>query len=257
MLVSRVVRPEPPIEPVYSGLLGTAVAVLTFALVVRLIGVPMRAIFLVQPSLRTLQWAGAGVTIATTLVLFTMVVTDGAVGIGTISLDSILLHLAVGAAIGLWTGTVEELVLRGLLLSIIGHQWHWPGAICVTSLLFGAMHHAHAPASHGVVLYVTLTTIAGLFFALVTVSTGNVWNAVALHGAWNAVFHETVVSLARDPASDALIQYTVETNVWLVGGSHAAVTESLAAVLLFAGIVTAYLWYRLATIDGAHQEHNQ
>ncbi len=232
--------------PLVAPALGFGLAIVSFPLLAHLAGVPPGVLFIRLPTHNTGRWVLVGVGL-----VGTVVVTVGLLGSGSyvVRVDlpgHVLFALSVGLLVGLWTGTVEEILLRGYLLSVVGHRWHWPGAVALSAILFGLLHHGAATDLMGKLAYMVVTTLAGAFFGLVTIRTGNVWNAVALHGTWNAAFHPSVIRLEDVcDAADALLGYAPPPDHVLLGGSVTAPTESPIVAVLFgiAGVVALHHWY--------------
>lgn len=245
---------DPIARSVLAGATGAALAVLCFGGIARLLGAPPRAIFLRRPTVRTLGWTAIGAGLGLALALLAIAASDGFVTAGAISPRGVAGKALAGAAIGLWTGTVEELFLRGAVLSIVGHQWSWPGAVLVTAAVFGAMHNAGAETTVGTAMYVALTGTAGLLFAMVVLATGNVWNAVAIHATWNTLFSQHVLVFGGTPDVSPLIRYELQPTRWFLGGHHVAPTESPLALALFLLAVIAYASVRLRRLRTADSD---
>ena len=96
-------------------------------------------------------------------------------------------------------GSLEEVVLRGWLMPVIGVRSHpWLGVL-LSSLLFAILHLLNPAVTPLAVLNLVL---AGLLFALVALWEGGLWGACALHAAWNW----TQGSLLSFPVSGNLLQ---------------------------------------------------
>lgn len=246
--ISAAVAPADPwLRPIVAGLVGVALAVAVFAVIARVLGVPPRAIFLCRPTRRTLGWATVGWLLGCSLTALTVASTDGTLIVGAATARAVGAHMFAGAAIGLWTGTVEELLMRGAVLSILGHKWGWLPAVVVTAAIFGAMHNEHAATGIGTALYVAITASAGVFFATMTLATGNVWNAVAVHAAWNTLFSEYLLVFETGRPRPALLQYEIHAGPWLVESSFWSPTESPTALGIFLMAQLLYVLVRSRT----------
>jgi membrane protease YdiL (CAAX protease family) len=100
-------------------------------------------------------------------------VTSKTPGITSISVALAVLSLVVIAPV------VEEIVFRGLLFGALAARLGVLGSAVVTALLFGAVHG-------DMVLFPTLAAM-GFVTALAYAATGNLWVAIALHAANNAL----------------------------------------------------------------------
>jgi membrane protease YdiL (CAAX protease family) len=88
------------------------------------------------------------------------------------------------AAVSLAAGFGEELLFRGLaqngLAELIGPPWGTWIALIVASLLFGAFHWLDTT-------YAILASLAGLYFGLLLIATGNLWTPIVAHALYDFV----------------------------------------------------------------------
>lgn len=231
-------------RPIVAGTIGCGGAILSLVVTARVAGVPAASLFLRPPTRRTIGWSGAGLLLAGILAILTIATTDGTIRLWPEAPIAVAGPLLAGVAIGLWTGTVEELLLRGGVLSLVGHAWSWPGAVVLTAALFGAMHNARGETSLGTGVYIGLTATAGILFALVTLATGNVWNAVGIHAGWNAVFSPHILQFGPATEGMALIQYVPHAGPWFVWDPHWVPTGSPLALALLLVAVAVYAFVR-------------
>lgn len=231
------------------GFLGALGILIAWTVLLR---VSPRALFVGPPSFAAIRYALLMVAIAGSLVSVPIAAGWVAPTLEYRGLGVTVRHLGAGLAVGMWTGTLEELLLRGFALSVLGHRWNWTGAIATTAILFGGLHIGAGGTALATGLYVILTTIAGLLFGVVTVATGSVWPAVGMHAVWNAIFSEFVVGI--DPIGSVepilSLQPVVTPSPVAVGG--AALPESPLAIALLV-ISLGLVWTRLvATADDDH-----
>lgn len=222
-----------------SGTIGTVLAIGSFLMLARLSGIPVRALFIDVPGPDAVRWGCLAVLAAILLTAGTIALTGGDTTVTTTPRSLVLASVAAGVAIGAWTATIEEWFVRGYVLAVLGHRWHWPGAIVATGVGFGLLHHGAADGLVGTAQYVVMTTVAGLFLGLLTVMTRSIWPAVAVHGVWNAAFSPHLVSLTADPS--ALIRHRPRSANWLVTAESYAPTESPFATALFLAAIIALL----------------
>jgi hypothetical protein len=130
----------------------------------------------------------------------------------------------------------EELIARGYpftaLRDGIGSRW----AVLITSAAFGLLHLANPGANAQSVILVAL---AGVFLAVVRLSTDSLYCAWAAHFAWNwvmaAIFHAPVSGFAFDyPA----YRYVDAGPDWATGGAWGPESGVPAGLMMIAGIVT-------------------
>ena len=97
---------------------------------------------------------------------------------------------------------LEELMIRGYPLAVLRETLGWPGAIVLTSVVFGVLHAFNPNVA---VAAIVLVTIAGIFLGALIYKLRSVWAATAAHFAWNvtlAVFLHAALSGQDMPAGD-------------------------------------------------------
>lgn len=112
---------------------------------------------------------------------------------------------------------VEELALRGYLLTALRDAWGARAAVAATSVCFGLLHLFNP---HPTVLSTATVALAGVFLATVRLATGSLVAAWMAHLAWNfaqaAVLHAPVSGLAVGSPGYRLADHG---PWWLTGGS--------------------------------------
>jgi membrane protease YdiL (CAAX protease family) len=128
----------------------------------------------------------------------------------------------------------EELIARGYAFTAIrdglGSRW----AVVITSAAFGLLHLTNPGAN---AQSVTLVALAGVFLAIVRLSTDSLYAAWAAHFAWNwvmaAIFHAPVSGFAFEyPA----YRYVDAGPDWATGGSWGPESGVPAGLMMLAGI---------------------
>lgn len=83
-------------------------------------------------------------------------------------------------------GMAEEVIVRGYfmvsLTNSLKSRYAAAIAVCVSSVGFSLLHLGNPGMS---LLAIVNLTLAGVFFALYILRTGNIWGACAAHSAWN------------------------------------------------------------------------
>ncbi|MFU8868553.1 lysostaphin resistance A-like protein [Natronococcus sp.] len=234
-----------------GALIGIPVALIVYLLVPGLVGIPREALFITVPSRSILRWAGVAVVLVGAVTVGSVVGLSGTLEAHVSDRRFLSRVLLSAVLLGLLAATTEEIVFRGYLLSFIGHNWGWPAAIVLTSILFGLLHNGKVAGTGASELYVLVTTSAGLLYALVTYYTESVWNAVVLHAVWNTVFHTQVVSIepTETQPERAIISYEYAEASFLFGGNWATATVSpFVLLVLVVASVTVLLGYRLNSL---------
>ncbi|RAK58214.1 CPBP family intramembrane glutamic endopeptidase [Phenylobacterium deserti] len=86
-------------------------------------------------------------------------------------------------SISIASGTLEELIMRAIILRLAMRAFGvWP-ALVLQAALFGVMHLANPNASMTAAIAIALE--AGLMLAGFYLLTGRIWMSVGVHAAWN------------------------------------------------------------------------
>lgn len=111
---------------------------------------------------------------------------------------------------------VEELAMRGYLLTTLVEGVGAPFAIAITSVLFALIHLFNPDPTF---LSTGMVALAGLFLATLRLTTGSLWAAWIAHLAWNlvqaVVLHAPVSGLPLPTPAYRLVDHG---PVWLTGG---------------------------------------
>ena len=228
--------------PLLAPGIGIALALAGFWALPHLAGVSHHALFIHRPTRSALRWTAMGFAIAWLIPLSVILVT-GTLPVVLIS-DPRMIVLAVttGLLIGAWTGIVEEVLLRGYLLGVLMSSLRWPAAVAISAGVFGLLHHAAATTVLGRGMYIAVTATAGICFALITIRTSTVWEAVGMHAAWNATFAPAVMMFEENHGMTPLFQFSTETSRRLLGGTVTSPTESPLALGAFLTLALLLIW---------------
>lgn len=129
-----------------------------------------------------------------------------------LNLSLIILSYLSGFSIAI----AEELVCRGLLLSSIKKIYNSKIAIGLSAIVFSLIHIVNFVSISNptiVVIQMVYTLVFGITFALITLETRSVWDAVLLHGNINGLLNIISVSNSNGHSSDLVIWIiNVRTN---------------------------------------------
>lgn len=143
-------------------------------------------------------------------------------------------------------GGSEEVIFRGWLMSTLAARWGVRAAVIVSSLFF-MVFHAHVFISGLVFGIIALTGLGlvGLVFALLSLLTRSIVEAIAAHGAFNAaaITLPALVMLLEDPELDmsAALAQVFATATGTAGPAATTVGPEMLAQGLTAGIISAAL----------------
>ena len=111
---------------------------------------------------------------------------------------------------------VEELAMRGYLLTTLVEGVGAPFAVAITSVLFALLHLLNPDPTF---LSTGMVALAGLFLAVIRLTTGSLWAAWAAHLAWNlvqaVVLHAPVSGLPLATPGYRLVDHG---PAWATGG---------------------------------------
>ena len=103
--------------------------------------------------------------------------------------DQIFTTLSAGIAFtGIAAGLVEEMVFRGVIMSIIRERWNTKAAILVPSVLFALVHLIGMNFSAlSCILVLVAGTMVGVMFSMIAIESGSIWNSGIVHSIWNII----------------------------------------------------------------------
>lgn len=123
-----------------------------------------------------------------------------------------------GIGIGLTACVFEELLMRGVFLRLLEQRWGAPGALVLTSLLFGAMHLNNPGVTWGGALAIGLE--AGFLLGTAYLWKRRLWFPIGLHFGWNAMQAAFWgVNVSGTGAQSGLLNGMFHGPTWLTGGS--------------------------------------
>ncbi len=230
-----------------TGIVGAGWAAVGTLGWLRVTGIDPRECFLTRPEGSMLRWWGVGFGLAGVVIAASMLDPGTSVVVAPLDPGPIAAGLIAAVATGIWSGTVEELLVRGVLLGVLGARWRWDGAVIVTALLFGLLHAGAGSSPAATASFVAVTTLAGLLLGLIVLAHGRVWSAVGIHAAWNASFAPPL--LTTDPRVSAFVTLRGEPGWWLRAGGTAP-SESPLAIALFTLVLYWYWMRRRSPPDG-------
>lgn len=144
---------------------------------------------------------------------------------------------------GLGTGIVEELIFRGVIMSLLEYRFNKIAAILVPSVLFGLLHIlGNELDAVSVVQLVAAGSMVGILFSLVTYESGNIWNSVLIHGVWNMVMIGGILQIGDTASESAIYNYVLEAKSFLLTGGDFGVEASAVAVAAYAVVAVLAGW---------------
>ncbi len=136
--------------------------------------------------------------------------------------------------------SVEEILFRGWLLSVISRKLNVPLGVALTSIVFTLLHYS--PHQHwGVTLGILLFSLFTCAWAL---RTGNIWGVMGWHSGWNwllAVGFEVPITGLDAKLPALLVRLTPVGPAFLNGGAQGPEGSFLCG-LFFASSIAFLVW---------------
>lgn len=152
----------------------------------------------------------------------------GSVGTATVRLLALLLPAAM----------VEELMVRGYLLTVLADGFGRPAAVVATSVFFGLLHYTNPGATVWSLLVVAL---AGIWLGVVRLSTESLYAGWAAHVAWNFVLAGALHAAVSGQDMAVVAWRTIDAGPdWATGGAwgpEGGVAAALGLVLATALLI--------------------
>ncbi len=170
---------------------------------------------------------------------------------GTMSLqktDHDILLFLLGIPLVLYQSGAEEIYFRGWLQPLLGRSFGpWIG-ICVTAVLFAALHGVGGELAP---LSLVNITLAGALFGLLAWRTGGIAAPVMAHFGWN--WAESMwLGLSPNPGVDgwgSIFNFDM-TGSALWGGSGEGLNASLAVTFVLLALCTPLILWRRSVAGG-------
>ena len=105
-------------------------------------------------------------------------------------------------------------------------------AIIVPSMLFGIVHVMGRPMDVGsFVQMVVAVSLVGILLSLITLETGNIWNAALIHAMWNMIIIGDVIAIGPEASETAWASFVLNSHSFLVTGGDFGIEASLMAIV--------------------------
>lgn len=143
---------------------------------------------------------------------------------------------------GFGAGFVEEMVFRGIIMTLVKDKWGKMVSIVIPSLLFGLVHIIGMPFNFLSILLVILAgTMVGVMFSLIAYESKTVWNNALVHSLWNSVIISGILTISTKVDHYNISHYLLKTKSFLITGGQFGIESSLIALLGYS-LVTFYAY---------------
>ncbi len=143
-------------------------------------------------------------------------------------------RVAANVALFALAATVEELAFRGYGFQKLIEAVGAPGALLLTSLIFGFLHFTNP---HATIFSTVNTVLAGIILAIPYIRTRSMWMQIGLHWSWNLTM-ATLVSLPVSGIDFGPHFFSTESTGpgWLTGGIYGPEGGAAVTIVTLAGI---------------------
>ncbi len=158
---------------------------------------------------------------------------------GTRELSVVIVPLCLSLA----SGTIEEILMRGVLFRLLEESLGTWIALAISAVVFGMLHLANPGATPQAAVAIAFE--AGIMLAAAYVLTRRLWLAIGIHAAWNF----TQSGIFSVPVSGVPLKgfFISETSgpAWLSGGAFGVEASVIAFVVCTAaGVALLVLAHR-------------
>lgn len=134
---------------------------------------------------------------------------------------------------GIAAPIVEEMIFRGMMLTVFEKKWNKGIAILFSSLLFGAGHLIGQKMRIRDFLIMTLSAgLIGAILAIVTFITESIWSSVIIHMIWNIIIMGQIISIGGVRPLYSRYNYTFNSDSFLLTGGAFGIEASLPSIIL-------------------------
>ncbi len=135
-------------------------------------------------------------------------------------------------------GAGEEVMVRGMIFPVIAKESRPITALLVTSLFFGILHLANPGVTF--LSFINLV-LAGLMFGYCVIYFDSLWQACALHSAWNFIQGNVFGFLVSGTNSgDSLFNTTVTSGTDFFSGGQFGIEGSFFCFLVLGATVVVF-----------------
>ncbi|MGK0577908.1 CPBP family intramembrane glutamic endopeptidase [Macrococcus capreoli] len=190
-------------------------------------------------------WIASAIILPTIVLLF-LIFSGGewkTANVSTIQMLKVLFTSII--CYGIAPAIVEEMVFRGVIMSLLENKFNRFIAIVCPSILFGALHTIGNPMN--VLSFIQLLvagTLVGILFSLIAVESGSIWNSAIVHGLWNTVFIGSIMHIGNDNSAHAIFSYELISHSFIITGGDFGIEASLPAIIGYI-IFIIFAYYRI------------
>ncbi|MBD5521637.1 MAG: CPBP family intramembrane metalloprotease [Lachnospiraceae bacterium] len=133
---------------------------------------------------------------------------------------------------GIAAGLVEEMVFRGVIMSLIRERWSTKAAILVPSVLFASMHLIGMNFSvHSCILVLAAGTMVGIMFSMIAIESDSVWNSGIVHSIWNIIIIGGGLGIGEKANEYSVMTYVLDSKSFAITGGEFGIEASVIALI--------------------------
>lgn len=134
---------------------------------------------------------------------------------------------------GIAAPIVEEMIFRGMMLTVFEKKRNREAAIFLSSLLFGAGHLIGQKMGLRDFLIMALSaSLIGAILAIVTFITESIWSSVVIHMVWNIIIMGQIISIGGVRPLYSRYNYTFNSDSVLLTGGAFGIEASLPSIVI-------------------------
>lgn len=133
---------------------------------------------------------------------------------------------------GIAAGFIEEMVFRGIIMSLIKERWNTRAAIIVPSVLFASVHLVGMNFSAlSCILVLIAGTMAGVMFSMIAMESNSIWNSGIVHSLWNIVVIGGGLTIGEKADEHSVITYILDSKSFALTGGEFGIESSVVALM--------------------------
>ena len=134
--------------------------------------------------------------------------------------------------IGIAAGLVEEMVFRGVIMSLIRERWNTKAAILVPSVLFASVHLIGMNFSVlSCILVLVAGTMVGIMFSMIALESDSVWNSGIIHSIWNIIIIGGGLDISEKANEYSVMTYVLDSKSFAITGGEFGIEASVIALI--------------------------
>lgn len=133
---------------------------------------------------------------------------------------------------GIAAGLVEEMVFRGVIMSLIRERWNTKAAILVPSVIFASVHLIGMNFSAlSCILVLVAGTMVGIMFSMIAMEGDSVWNSGIVHSLWNIIIIGGGLSISEKANEYSVMTYVLDSKSFAITGGEFGIESSVIALI--------------------------